>query len=149
MQNTNKSTAFWIELILSLTAMAVCGGICLVVFVKADSISRRSQAEIEATTRIQSAAEQFKATGDPGMGTESGLTAGEEKTEYFSGDWSETEDPDGAVYRLRRTVSEFSGGLAAVSFSMEYNSPDSAGQEPIFQLTVKKYLTEAEREALS
>lgn len=128
--NHGKATAFWLELVLSLCAMMICGCICLVVFVQADRASKLSRAETEALLRLQSVAEQFKvAPSSPSSEWANGVR--------YDASWAELSGESGAVYQMEVALSE-KDGIAQASLTMKTVKDGQA----LCTLNVKKYLPE-------
>lgn len=130
--DNGKATAFWLELVLSLTALAVCGCICLVLFVQADAASKRSRAETEALIRAQSAAEAFKAAAAAQLDRQGNSLL----RVCYGPDWTPSSEAD-AAYCMETSYSE-KDAVASAQITVR----TQPGGEVICALTVKKYLPE-------
>jgi hypothetical protein len=140
-KNSSHSRAFFLELVINLVLFMLCAAVCLQVFAQAFVKSDESSALAQATLRVQSVAEAFKAGGGD-IGAVMVMLGGEATDEgmvlYYDSGWNPVSGAN-AVYtvncRADLTTALKSAEITALK-----------GDEAIFSITAKKYLAEVKRD---
>lgn len=135
-RRTNSNALFLIELILAILFFSIASAVCIQLFVKAHTISKKSSDLTAAVTQVQSAAEIIKTyhgNVEDVINLLDATQTGQKLTVSYDSDWSRVAN-DQAVYQM---IIEFAedGQL----FVSEIQMVEVNQTQPIFELEVKKY----------
>lgn len=133
-RKNSGSRIFLTELIIDILFFTVAAAVCLVVFVKADIMSRTSRENNQALVHAQQAAECFKSSGEDGLVSVLGAVMEEEGVYavYYDEDFQPVEGGKTSFYAMRIFTSR-EDGMATARVLVE--RADAA----VFEIEVKKY----------
>ncbi|PNV62678.1 hypothetical protein C0033_06500 [Clostridium sp. chh4-2] len=132
------SGMFMMEMIMVVFFFILCASTCILVFVKANNMSRQAKDLNQGVLMVESIVEIWKAEGEKGLTEKVGAQAhGDGKPRYdvyWNQDWKPATGEAEAVYRGDITLSEKDGMSYAevVIFKMEDN-------DEVFRLEAQKY----------
>lgn len=131
----SKSGLFLIEFMIVLLFFSISATVCVSVFMKADSLNKRSNEKNQALFLVQSTAETIKTFNFSDMSNEK-LTNSLKQQSYYDEDWQPCEKTDSYKYILSVDTSEDDSGMFTAQISV------SEAKDVIYHLEVKKYIPE-------
>lgn len=137
-KNSSGSGVFLMEMILVVFFFILCAGICILVFVKADHMSRTAMDTNKSVITAQSIAEIWKHEGPEGLirRMDAVMLTAEENSAglYWEKDWEPASGPERAAYEAKISWQETDGMSDAVIVIIR--NEDS---RELFAMEVSKY----------
>lgn len=132
------SGMFMMEMIMVVFFFILCASTCILVFVKANNMSRQAKDLNQSVLMAESIAEVWKAEGEEGLAEKTGAQVhsgtAQQYDVFWNRDWNPVPDGTDAAYRADITLSEEDGmSYAEVVISKTEDS------NVVFELKTQKY----------